>query len=58
MMKIIVKQIVNGLNEIHSRGIMHRDIKPDNIFLMKNGKIMIGDFSLSRKFVSSKNIKI
>ena len=49
LMKIIIKQIITGLNEIHERGIMHRDLKPDNIFLMRNGKIMIGDFSLSRK---------
>lgn len=46
--KIVFYQIVKGLVEIHAQGILHRDIKPDNIFLMKNGKIKVGDFSLSR----------
>lgn len=46
--KTIFYQIVKGIKEIHSQGILHRDIKPDNIFLMRNGLINIGDFSLSR----------
>lgn len=46
--KTVFYQIVKGLKEIHSQGILHRDIKPDNIFLMRNGLIKIGDFSLSR----------
>ncbi len=47
--KTIVYQIVSGLREIHAQGVLHRDVKPDNIFLMRNGVVKIGDFSLSRK---------
>jgi serine/threonine protein kinase len=46
--KTIIYQIVTGLKEMHDKGILHRDIKPDNIFLMKNGTVKVGDFSLSR----------
>ena len=47
--KAIVKQILNGLRHIHQLGIMHRDLKPDNI-IFKNNKsldISIVDFGLS-----------
>jgi len=52
--KTVFYQIVNGLRQIHSLGILHRDVKPDNIFLMRNGLIKIGDFSLSRHKIDKK----
>jgi NIMA (never in mitosis gene a)-related kinase len=33
---------------LHSQNIIHRDIKPQNIFLARNGKIRIGDLGISR----------
>lgn len=53
----ILKQIINGLKYIHSKNIIHRDIKPDNIFLITNDSInnkysiKIGDFGLCKKYV-------
>ena len=38
---------VRAINHLHMRGIAHRDIKPDNILMMKNGMVKLGDFGFS-----------
>lgn len=40
----IMKQIVEGLTYFHSKGLIHRDIKADNILVHSNGRLLIGDF--------------
>lgn len=41
-------QILNALNHAHERGIIHRDIKPHNIMLLKDGTIKVTDFGIAR----------
>lgn len=43
----IAAQIANGLNKAHSLGIIHRDIKSDNVFLTDDNQIKIFDFGLA-----------
>lgn len=43
----IFGQILDGLVYIHSKGIVHCDLKPTNIFLDKNDDVKIGDFGLA-----------
>ena len=46
--KYFFKQLIEGLQYIHSKNIVHRDIKLDNILLDHNGNVKIGDFGVSK----------
>eukprot|EP00935_MAST-01C_sp_MAST-1C-sp1_P000635 g635.t1 len=44
----MIKGVASALAFMHSKKVIHRDLKPDNIFVSKAGKAKIGDFGLSR----------
>lgn len=45
----LFREIVEGLAHVHQRGMIHRDLKPVNIFLDSNDHVKIGDFGLATK---------
>jgi len=50
----IIRQIVLGIDYLHNNGVIHRDIKPDNILFDENNNIKITDFNVST-LLPSKN---
>jgi serine/threonine protein kinase len=51
--KFVFKQIMEGLAYLHANGVVHRDIKLDNILLDGHGNIKIADFGVSRKVIDN-----
>jgi serine/threonine protein kinase len=51
--KQIIFQSASALEYLHSKDIMHRDIKPNNLFLTEGNIIKLGDFGLSKKVQDS-----
>jgi serine/threonine protein kinase len=44
----IFKQVASGLAYAHSFNVVHRDVKPDNIFILKDGTVKLTDFGIAR----------
>lgn len=48
--KSLMFQLLSGLAYIHSKKVIHRDLKPHNLLLDKQGGLKIADFGLARTF--------
>ncbi|MDO5031374.1 protein kinase [Corynebacterium sp.] len=44
----VMRPVLTGLTEVHSAGLVHRDIKPDNVLITGNHRVKLGDFGLVR----------
>ena len=49
-------QIGKALEHAHSRGIVHRDIKPHNVMVLKNGSVKVADFGIARVMSKSNTL--
>lgn len=49
-------QIAKALEHAHSRGIIHRDIKPHNVMILKNGSAKVADFGIARMMSSTNTL--
>ena len=49
-------QIAKALEHAHSRGIVHRDIKPHNVMVLKNGSVKVTDFGIARMMSKSNTL--
>ena len=50
-------QIAKALEHAHSRNIIHRDIKPQNIMLLRDGTLKVADFGIAKNMVQESGTK-
>lgn len=54
----IFKPVLDALEYVHERGVVHRDLKPDNIFLCEDGRPILLDFGASRAAAAGSTVPL
>ena len=54
----LILDVAEGLEEAHSRGMIHRDVKPANCYMEASGRVKIGDFGLARSVVEGSDLTV
>ena len=52
-LKELLAPLLDGIEKVHSAGFLHRDIKPDNIYVRRNGEPVLIDFGSARQALAS-----
>ena len=50
LIKSYASQLIQGIEYCHMNGVLHRDLKPQNILVSKDGRLKLADFGLARSF--------
>ena len=51
---LLINQLLDAVEAVHAKGMLHRDIKPDNILINPEGRVVLIDFGSAREFAEGK----
>jgi formylglycine-generating enzyme required for sulfatase activity/serine/threonine protein kinase len=49
-----IAQLMDAVEEVHNKGMLHRDIKPDNVLITPEGRLVLIDFGSAREFTEGR----